>query len=183
MPCPRPRVLTVLVLVTVLAAAGLLSGCATAQESGRSQARPTLPTSSTGPAPTATTITPSTTTSLQISVPGAPSVKVHSPQLVPTLPAQLLLSNTSGPVGTTVSLTATGCPQPNGGYRGFFADSQALGDPQMPSYRHGFPLAASATDTATGTYLVSAVDSPGVGLMEVPCGAATNAVAVFTVSG
>jgi hypothetical protein len=63
------------------------------------------------------------------------------------------------------------------------ADSQALGDPQTASYRHDFVLAASGQDAATGTYLVSAADTPGFGLMEVPCGAATNAVAVFTVTG
>jgi hypothetical protein len=181
MPYLRPR--AVAVALIVLGIAGLLGACGTAQESGRGRARQTVPTSSTNPAPTSTTVTPSTIASPQTSVPGAPPVKAHSPQLVPTPPAQLLLSSTTGPVGTTVNLTATDCPQPNGGYRGFFADSQALGDPQMPSYRHVFPLTASATDTATGSYEVSAIDSPGVGLMEVPCGAATNAVAVFTVAG
>jgi hypothetical protein len=44
-------------------------------------------------------------------------------------------------------------------------------------------MTGSGGDTAKGTYLVSAIDAPGFGLMEVPCGAASNAVAVFAVTG
>jgi len=44
-------------------------------------------------------------------------------------------------------------------------------------------MSGSGADGATGSYVVSADDTPGFGLMEVPCGAATNAVAVLTISG
>ena len=182
MLCPSHRSLAG--VLAVLGAAGALTGCATAQKAATRPARTTVPARTSVPATTTSTnVTSTTATDPQTTVPGAPPIKAHSPQLAPATPAQLSLSTASAAAGTTVTLTATGCPEPTGGYRGVFADSQALGDPQTPSYRHDFALTGSGGDTATGSYLVSAIDTPGFGLMEVPCGAATNAVAVLTVTG
>ena len=171
-------------VLAVLGSAGALTGCATAPKAATGPARTTVPARTSVPSTTVPPTVASTTTSEpQTTVPGIPPVKAHSPQLAPAAPARLSLSTATAAVGTTVTVTATGCPEPTGGYSGFLADSQALGDPQTPSYRHDFALTASGADTATGTYHVTAIDTPGFGLMEVPCGAATNAIAVFTVTG
>jgi hypothetical protein len=180
---PRSSHWAVAGVVAVLMAAVVGTGCATAQKAASKPSLGTMPTTSADPARSATTAASSTTTVPQTTVPGAPPVKVRSPQLAPAPPAQLSLSTASASTGTTVSVAASGCPEPTGGYRGFFADSQALGDPQTPSYRHDFVMTASGGNAATGTYQVSAVDTVGFGLMEVPCGAATNAVAVLAVTG
>ena len=165
----------------VLGSIGLLAGCSGSHDTSASHpstppVRPTTP-STTAPAVVATT----TTTDPPATVAGAPPVKSGSPQLAPVPAASLSLSAGSASVGTSVTVTATGCPPPMGGYTGFFADSQALGDPQTPSYRHTFTLTGTGGTGATGTYVVTSADTAGFGLMEVPCGAATNAVAVLTV--
>lgn len=119
-------------------------------------------------------------------VPGANALapaKTGSPALAPATPARLVLSASAGPVGTTVFLAATGCPPPDGGYRAFFADSRALGDPQIPAYRHLFAVTATGAGDARGQYQIGRGDNAGFGLFEIPCGAATNALAGFTVTG
>jgi hypothetical protein len=133
------------------------------------------------------TVAPSTTAAAPaVSVsdpPGAVPAKPGSPSLAPAPAAHLSLSASSGPARTVVSLSVAGCPPPAGGYVAFFADSQALGDPQTPGYRHPFTVAATGPTTAAGTYRLGAGDTAGFGMFEVVCGSATNAIAPFTVSG
>lgn len=177
-----PRRSPLPVLMIAMVASCLVSGCTSTDHGADRATHDTKPPTTTSPPSTSTTTstlpagTPST-------VPGAPPVKPRSPALAPAAAAQMSLSTGSASSGTTVEVTVSGCPPPAGGYLGFFADSQALGDPQTPSYRHTFVLTATSGGDATGTYLVGAADTPGFGLMEVPCGAATNAVAVLTITG
>ena len=173
-----------LAALAALCVAGVLAGCAGTDGSVTRSSRSMSPVRTTRPSATTSTIATSTTTpDPRSTVPGAPPVKVGSPQLAPTAAAHLSLGIDTASTGTPVTVTVTGCPEPTGGYSGFFADSQALGDPQTSGYRHPFTLTGTGEDGATGTYVVSAADTPGFGLMEVPCGAATNAVAEFTIIG
>jgi len=157
-----------LAALAALCVAGVLAGCAGTDGSVTRSSRSMSPVRTTRPSATTSTIaTSTTTTDPRSTVPGAPPVKVGSPQLAPTAAAHLSLGIDTASTGTPVTVTV----------------SQALGDPQTSGYRHPFTLTGTGEDGATGTYVVSAADTPGFGLMEVPCGAATNAVAEFTIIG
>lgn len=132
-------------------------------------------------------LVPATTRQTQIAgrsrAAGSVPAKPGSPTLAPVTAAYLTLSIPAGPAGTNVLVTATGCPPPDGGYRAFFADSQALGNPQDPAYRHLFTVRATGAGDVEGAYRIGGDDTAGFGLFEIQCGAATNAVATFNVTG
>jgi hypothetical protein len=174
--------------IGLLLAAGLAaSGCGNnpghvgARGGSRSTQRPAQPTPSSrvAKAPATSVITTTTTTG-----PGPPG-KPGGPAPSPVIPQpQLSLAPSSGPKGTNVTVTATGCPAPLGGYVAFFADQRALSDPEQdPALRHVFIVSASGSGTASGSYQIPTSDPPGLGLFEIQCSGAGNAVAPFTVTG
>jgi len=179
----RPRILPIAGPLAILAATLVLAGCTSAPPVGAKSPQTTTNDNSSPPTTTSPLTATPTTHVPPPTVLGAAPTKPDSPQFAPITAARLLLSTSSASPGTTVTVTATGCPEPTSGYAGFFADSQALGDPQTPEYRHSFAMTATELDAATGTYMVTATDTPGAGLVEVPCGAATNAIAFLVISG
>jgi len=143
----------------------------------------TARSSSTSPSPTVIVTQPSlpspapTTATTLPAKPAAPDLALQS------VPASLTVTPALGPVGTTVTLRATNCPAPSSGYTGFFADSQALGDPQTPGYRHPLDVTTgSRAGEATANYRLTGADTQGFALFEINCGSSTNAVASFSVT-
>jgi hypothetical protein len=137
---------------------------------------------------TTTTVPPppptsSSTTAVGVGPTTTAPTKPGSPPLPPPSgPAQLSVQPTSGPRGSLVSLLATNCPVPSGGYSGFFADSQALANPNQASYRHSLAVTPAGPSQVKGTYRIAPGDSTGYGLFEILCGGAANASAGFTVT-
>lgn len=156
----------------------------TAQRSrafGLPLSRPSPASFSTTTSSTASTTTASTTTASTTPGPAAkPGPAVPAPV---TVAAALSVSPAAGPVGTAVSLQASGCPQPAGGWVAFFAGPAALAQPQDPALRHPVTVSAEGGGTVGGTYTIEAGEASGFGLFEIGCGGATNAIAAFNVTG
>lgn len=182
----------------LITASAVLVGCShgPAQRRTPAAARPTTTVTTGAPAPpprvspTASTTAPPTTQAPSTTVrstPPAPSptapTKAGSPPLPPPNGStQLAVSPSSGPAGTAVVLRATACGAPGSGYAGFFADSRALAQPNDVALRHPVTMSPAGPGAATGTYHVTASDSPGYGVFEVQCAGSTNATAGFTVT-
>jgi hypothetical protein len=184
-----------IVAVTVVLAALLICSCGGNAKTPAAATRPVQATTAsttqtqpaaTAPAPTRTTSTTSASSTTRSSAPRASAslpVKAGSPDALPSSPATLTLSATSGRDGATVHLSSSDCPAPPGGYVAFFADSLALAHPQIPQLRHVFPATSEGPQTGSGDYQFRADDTPGFGLFEIVCGGTSNALASFTVTG
>jgi hypothetical protein len=101
---------------------------------------------------------------------------------------RLLLSRTSGPPGTVVSITGCGCTHPVGqADRLGWLDSREAGkNPNLPAGQlwRRIPLTRTSRKSAKATFVVRGSDSVGRGLLDMWCGPASNgnAVAWFTVT-
>lgn len=93
----------------------------------------------------------------------------------------LTLSASSGTSGTVVIVTAGDCSASDDTYRGFFADSKALAQPNDPQLRHPLTLAPTSPRSASARYAIAADDATGTGIFEVQCGGDANATAPFIV--
>lgn len=102
---------------------------------------------------------------------------------------RLLLSRTSGPPGTVVSVTGCGCTHPlgQGDRLGWLNSREADKNPNLPPGQlwRRIPLTRTSRKSAKATFVVRGSDSVGRGLLDMWCGPASNgnAVAWFTVTG
>ncbi|MHB1738989.1 MAG: hypothetical protein ACYCXA_05810 [Actinomycetes bacterium] len=181
---PRPPYPGLLALTGCLVASSLaLSAC--------SSSTPPGPASSASGTPTASTTGTSATTPPPTSTASSTSTRPQQAGPTPTGtttpgpegPTSLAVTPGSGGPGTTVTMTATGCPQPSSGYRALFADSDALAHPNDPALRHAATVLSYSGTTVHARYTVTTADSTGPGLLEVLCGGSGNATALFDVTG
>lgn len=102
---------------------------------------------------------------------------------------RLVLSSTSGPPGTVVSVTGCGCTHPQGqaDRLGWLNSRESRKNPNLPPGQlwRVIPLTRTSRESATATFVVRGSDSVGRGLLDMWCGPASvgNAVGYFTVTG
>lgn len=102
---------------------------------------------------------------------------------------RLLLSRSSGPPGTVVSVTGCGCTHPQGqaDRLAWLNSREMLKNPNIPPGQlwRRIPLIRTTRTIAKATFVVRASDSAGRGLLDMWCGPASvgNAIGYFTVTG